>query len=286
MPPTNFVDAHVHLWDPFRVRMPWLDGDATLQRRFDLDDLSAAALGLPLQQVIYVEVDVTPAYGLLEARWAADQAERDQRLAGIVAHAPMEDGGVVRSYLDALKNMGPRIKGVRRLMQSESDPDFPVRPGLLEGLRLLPEYRFSFDICIRHAQLGRTVDMVRACPDTQFVLDHLAKPDIRLHNQDPWREQMAELAELPNVVCKVSGLVTEADHAAWTIADLQPFVLHALAVFGEERVLFGGDWPVVTLAASYRRWVESLDALTAHLSDTARRKLWVDNARRVYRLDR
>jgi L-fuconolactonase len=284
MLPTDIVDAHVHLWDPRRLRMPWLDGDATLQRRFDLDDLSTAAHGLPLQQVVYVEVDVAPAYGLLEARWATDQAERDQRLAGIVAHAPMEDGGVVRAYLDALTDMGPRIKGVRRLMQSESDPDFQVRPGLLEGLRLLPEYGLSFDICILHTQLGRTLDMVRACPDTQFVLDHLAKPEVRLHALDPWREQMAELAELPNVVCKVSGLVTEADHASWTTDDLQPYVMHALAVFGEDRVLFGGDWPVVTLAATYRRWVESLDALTAHLSDTAKHKLWADNARRVYRL--
>jgi L-fuconolactonase len=284
MPLDEIVDAHVHLWDPRRLRMPWLDGDATLQRAFNLDDLSAAARGLPLQQLVYVQVDVTPAYGLLEARWAVDEAARDPRLAGIVAWAPMEDGLVVRSYLEALKSMGPPIKGVRRLMQSESDADFPVRSDLIEGLQLLPEYGFSFDICIRHAQLERTVEMVRRCPDTQFVLDHLAKPDIRQHNLDPWRAQMAELAELPNVVCKLSGLVTEADHAAWSPADLQPYVLHALDIFGQDRVLFGGDWPVVTLAATYGQWVESLDTLTAHLTDAERQKMWADNARRVYRL--
>jgi L-fuconolactonase len=126
--------------------------------------------------------------------------------------------------------------------------------------------------------------MVRACPETFFVLDHLGKPDIQAGQLEPWRDQIAELAELPNVACKVSGLVTEADLRHWTVADLQPYVQHVLTTFGEDRVLFGGDWPVVTMAASYRRWVTSLDELTADLSLTAQKKLWADNARRIYRL--
>jgi L-fuconolactonase len=101
---------------------------------------------------------------------------------------------------------------------------------------------------------------------------------------DPWREEMRELASLPNVICKVSGMVTEADPQHWTPEDLAPYLSHLLDVFGEDRVAFGGDWPVVTLAAPYRRWVETLDALTAHLSPTAKRKLWAENARRFYRL--
>jgi predicted TIM-barrel fold metal-dependent hydrolase len=284
MPASAIVDAHVHLWDPGRFRMPWLDGDATLQRPFELTDLAGAAEGLPLRQVVYVQVDVTPAYGLLEARWAVERAHHDRRLAGIVAWAPMEDGDIVRSYLDSLATLRPYIKGVRRLIQSEPDPDFAVRPDLIAGLRLLPEYGLSFDICIRHSQLVRTIEMVRACPDTQFVLDHVAKPDIRNHVLDPWREQMAQLAELPNVVCKISGMVTEADHAAWNIEQLRPYVSHALDVFGEQRVLFGGDWPVVTQAATYRRWVDTLESLTTDQSPAARDALWASNARRVYRL--
>jgi L-fuconolactonase len=108
---------------------------------------------------------------------------------------------------------------------------------------------------------------------------------VRGHLLDPWRARLAELAELPNVVgCKVSGLVTEADHANWTPADLEPYVTHALRVFGEDRVMFGGDWPVVTLASTYARWVQTLDQLTSELSATGKRKLWADNARRIYRL--
>ena len=275
------VDSHVHLWDPRRFRMPWLDDIDALRRPFGMDTFVQHTRGLPLEQLVYVQVDTTPAYGWLEARWAVEQ---DPPLAGVVAWAPIDDGPIVASYLTALKELGPRIKGVRRLLQSEPDPDLLVAPDLLRGLRLLTEYDLSFDICIRHQQLARAIDMVRACPETQFILDHLGKPDVRAGLLHPWRDQLAELAQLSNVVCKVSGVVTEADHERWTVADLEPYVAHTLQVFGEDRVLFGGDWPVVTLAAEYSRWVATLQQLTSALSPAAKRKLWADNARRVYRL--
>ncbi|HEY3064139.1 MAG TPA: amidohydrolase family protein [Chloroflexota bacterium] len=265
------VDAHVHLWDPRTFRMPWLDGDAVLGHPFGQPEFGQASTGLNVEAIVYVQVDTTPAYGLLEVRWAAQREP-----AAIVGWAPMEDGNVVRTYLDALVQT-PRVRGVRRLIQSESDPDFPMR--LVEGLHILPDYGLSFDICIRHDQLARTVDMVRQCPHTDFILDHMAKPPIKAQQLEPWREQMTELAQLPNVVCKMSGLVTEADHENWTPRDLEPYINHVLHAFGEDRVLFGGDWPVVTLASSYRRWVDTL------ASYSTSPKLWRDNARRVYRLD-
>ncbi len=281
MPDGPVIDSHVHLWDPQRFRMPWLDDNAQLNRALGSNEFSLDSDGLGVEAVVYVQVDVTPAYGLLEARWATEQGAL---VAGIVAWAPIEDGATASSYLDALLTIDPRIKGVRRLIQSETDPEFQIRPDFLEGLRLLPRYGLSFDICIRHDQLARSIQMVRACPETFFVLDHLAKPNVKAGQLEPWRDQITELAELPNVVCKVSGLVNEADRTHWTVADLKPYVLHVLEAFGEDRVLFGGDWPVVTMAASYRRWVTSLDHLTPHLSPNVRRKLWADNARRVYRL--
>jgi L-fuconolactonase len=264
--------------------MPWLDDNALLRQRFELPEYAEHTAGLPVQAMVYLQVDVTPAYGLLEATWAAAQAERDARVVGIVAWAPVEDGLVAASYLDALAKIGTPLKGVRRLIQSETDPDFQIRADFLNGLRLLPKYGLSFDICIRHDQLARTIDMVRACPETAFVLDHLAKPDVKGGSLEPWKSHIAELADFPNVMCKVSGLVTEADHAHWTPAELEPYVSHVLAEFGEDRVLFGGDWPVVTMAASYQRWVSVLDDLTSHLEPGAKRKLWGENARRFYRL--
>lgn len=268
----SIVDAHVHLWDPRTFRMPWLDGDPVLEQPFGPAEYAAATDGLDVEAFVYVQVDATPAYGLLEAQWAAERGP-----AGIVAWAPVEDGPVMRSYLDALVKT-PRVKGVRRLIQSEADPDFPLR--LIDGLKLLPDYGLTFDICIRHQQLARSIDMVRACPDTNFILDHLGKPPIKAQQLDPWRSQITELAELPNVLaCKVSGAVTEADQQHWTARDLEPYISHVLRAFGEDRVMFGGDWPVVLHASSYRRWVDTVADFTRSP------KFWRETARRVYRLD-
>jgi L-fuconolactonase len=284
MPDFPIVDAHVHLWDPRRLRMSWLDGNELLNRPYDLAEFNTHTAGVDIEAFVYLQVDVDAAYGLLEARWVAERAQADPRLQGIVAYAPLEDGDCVRSYLEALLEIDSRIRGIRRIYQAEPDLAFCLRPGFVRGVQLLPEYGLSFDICINHRQLANTVELVRRCPDTSFILDHIAKPNIKDHLLDPWRAEMAALAALPNVICKVSGLVTEADPEDWTADDLEPYLAHVLAVFGEDRVAFGGDWPVCTQAASYRRWVDTLDALTASLTPTAKRKLWSENARRFYRL--
>src|SRR5215471_17363933 len=166
--------------------MPWLDGDSVLERAYGPAEYADATAGLQVDAIVYVQVDVTPAYGLLETQWAAQQ----DRVAAIVAFAPLEDGTIARSYLDALKGIA-KVRGVRRLIQAEAI-DFASR--LVEGVRLLPEYDLSFDICIRHEQLPGTVDMVRLCPETRFILDHLGKPAIKGRQLEPWRSQITELA--------------------------------------------------------------------------------------------
>ena len=285
MPDFPIVDAHVHLWDPELMRIPWLDAVAELNRPFGLAEYRAHTAGVAVAELIYVQVEVAPAYALSEARRAAALAAEEPRLRAIVAYAPLEDGARARSYLDDLVQISPLVRGVRRITQGEADPAFCLRPGFVEGVRLLPAYGLTCDLCIYHHQLGPTVELVRRCPEVTFMLDHIAKPGIRAGAQEPWRAQLAELAALPNVMCKISGVVTEADHAAWTPEQIGPYVAHALAVFGEERVAFGSDWPVVVQAGGYRRWAETLDGLTAHLSPAARRKLWAENARRFYRLE-
>lgn len=278
------IDAHVHLWDPQRFRIPWIDGSALLNQRYLLEEYRAHTAGLPIEAFVYLQVEVAPAYALLEAQFVAELAAEDPRLRGIVAWAPLEDGECARSYLAALTRGAPLVKGVRRIVQGEPDPRFCLQPGFVRGTQLLPEYGLSCDICINHTQLASTIELVRQCPEVQFMLDHIAKPNIRAGLREPWFDQMAELAELPNVICKISGVTTEADQASWTPEQIAPYVRHALAVFGEERVAFGGDWPVVLLAAEYRRWADTLDTLTADLGEGARRKLWAENARRFYRL--
>ena len=284
MPDFPIVDAHVHLWDPDRFRMPWLDGDATLNKPFGLVEYDEHTAGVEVAAIVYLQVEVTPAYALLEAREIADLSARDSRLQAIVPWAPIEDGERARVFLDAMKATSPLIKGVRRITQAEPDPEFCLRPDFVRGVQLLPEYDFTFDLCIHAGQLVPTTELVRRCPETNFILDHIAKPDIAGHVLDPWREELATLAALPNVVCKISGLTTEADHRTWIPADLAPYVAHVLSVFGEDRVVYGSDWPVAVMASSYRQWVDVYDALAADLAPAAKQKLWAENARRFYRL--
>jgi len=285
MPDLPIVDSHLHLWDPTRFRMGWLDGLERLNRPHVLEDFDAATAGLDVEAMVYLQVEVDPAYALLEARWVEELARRDPRIRGIVAWAPLEHGERARAVVEALVRDTPHLKGIRRLIQDEPDPGFCARPEFVRGVQLLPDYGLSFDICIFHHQLPAAIELVRQCPEVSFVLDHIGKPDIRSGQMEPWAERVTTLAGFPNVMCKISGAVTEADHAAWTADDLAPYIRHAMAAFGEDRVMFGGDWPVSTLASPYRRWVETLDALTADVSTEARRKLWNANARRFYRLD-
>jgi L-fuconolactonase len=284
VPNFPIIDAHVHLWNPQQFRMRWLDDQGAINKPFGPADYREHTQGITVEAFVYVEVAVEPAYALLEAQWADQVANEEPRLRGIVAHAPLEYGAQVRHYLAALARIGPRLKGVRRLLQGEPDPNYCLQPEFVRAVQMLPEFGFSFDICIRHHQLAASIELVRQCPETSFILDHIAKPDIAEHVLEPWREHMRELAALPNVICKVSGMVTEADPQHWTAEDLAPYVAHVLEVFGEDRVAFGGDWPVVLRASSHARWVKTLDMLTAHLSPEAKRKLWAENARRFYRL--
>lgn len=285
MPTFPIIDTHVHLWDPTVFRMPWLDDQEILNRPYGPTDYREHTERVTVEAMVYVEVAVEPVYALQEAQWANQIAEtQEPRLRGIVAHAPLEYGEQVRHYLTALQAIGPRIKGVRRLLQGESDVNYCLQPRFVRGAQILPEYGFSFDICIRHPQMAAVVELVRRCPETSFILDHIGKPAIAKGELEPWRTHLRELAALPNVICKVSGMVTEADHQNWTVEDLKPYVVSVLEAFGEDRVAFGGDWPVVLNASRYTRWVAALDTLTADLSDTAKRKLWAENGRAFYRL--
>jgi predicted TIM-barrel fold metal-dependent hydrolase len=281
------IDTHVHLWDSTYLHRPWLEDEPLLNRTYGLEQYLEQTEGLPIEAIVCVETDVLPEERMQEAMWFSDQARKTSLIQGIVAAAPVgvEDRTVLRSFLERLVAIDRRVKGVRRLIQGETMPGFCLQPNFVHDVRMLSEFDLSFDLCIRHWQFTDVIELVRLCPGTRFVFDHIGKPDIRRQLLDPWREHIQELATFPNVDCKISGMVTEADHEHWTAEELTPYVMHVLTAFGEDRVMFGGDWPVMLLASSYHRWAETVDMLTSHMSASALRKFWSENARRIYRLD-
>ena len=278
------IDAHVHLWNPQVFPMPWLTEVPAINYPFGLAEYDAQTGKQPISGMVYVEVDVAPQFALLEAEHVVELAAQDSRLLGIVATAPVHYGKQVRVYLDALRKLGPLIKGVRRNVQGERDLRFCLQPTFIQGVQLLAEYGYSFDICIRHEQLPAVTELVQRCPSVMFILDHCGKPNIREHMLDPWRTDLARLAALPNVWCKLSGLLTESDLQQWQISDLVPYVTHVLEVFGAQRILYGGDWPVVLQAGSYTQWVETVTQLIAHLPEAAQHAILAENAQHFYRL--
>lgn len=282
MPPFPIVDAHVHLYDPGRLRYGWMDQVPALRRPHGPAELDAALGPVVLDAFVFVEVAVDPGLHLAEAAWVGELAGREPRLGAIVAHAPVEQGARVAADLERLAATG-RLRGIRRLIQDERDGGICLEPGFVEGVRTVGRHGLVFELCVRHWQLVFAVELVRRCPDVTFVLDHLGKPGIRLGLLEPWRSQIRMLAELPNVVAKLSGVITEADHATWTPADLEPWLVPVLEDFGPERVMFGSDWPVSTLTHDYPRWVEVVDGLVAQAGEAARRAVLARTARRVYR---
>jgi L-fuconolactonase len=152
-------------------------------------------------------------------------------------------------------------------------------------VRLLGAHGLSFDICVRPGELTDAAKLIDACPGTRFILDHCGNGDVRAKDLGQWKKDMADVAKRKSVVCKVSGIVVNATPEKWTASDLEPIITHTLAVFGLERVMFGGDWPVCTKAATYRQWVESLKKIVSGRSVDEQRQLFHDNAVRIYGLE-
>jgi len=200
-----------------------------------------------------------------------------------VAHASLERGDEARAELEFLASRY-LVKGVRRNVQSEPDPEFCLGPEFLAGVRLLAEFGFTFDLCLRHEQLPVAAELARRVPEVTFVLDHLGKPDVPNKMFQPWANGLKALAVLPNVVAKVSGLTTEADWSAWRPADLTPYLNHALQSFGTRRLMFGSDWPVMTLATDYQRWIETVRTQVPLSKEEDWEQLFHTNAERIYRV--
>lgn len=283
MPEFPIVDAHVHLADPKRFGYAWTANAPSLNRTVLPAEFFKAAAPVKIEKFVFVEVDVDLPQHVAEAEWIDGLALSEPKLAGMVAALPLEQGKAVAGDLEKIARL-KAARGIRRLIQNQADPDFCIQPKFIEGLKLLPQHDLVFDICIFHHHLPNAIKMVRQCPEVRFVLDHIAKPAIKAGISDPWRQHMKELASLPNVTCKISGVSTEADHKNWTREQLKPYIAHAIDSFGFERCMFGGDWHVLELAGTYPQWIEVVDWVVEGASAEEKRKLYRDTAIRTYRL--
>jgi L-fuconolactonase len=290
------IDTHQHLWDLKRFRLPWLEGEPKLRRSFVTSDYLAATKGLNVVRAVYMEVDVAPDQQRAEAQHVIGLCESDDHptVAAVISGRP--DSEQFADYIQAYRE-SPYIKGVRQVLHAPSAKrGLCLRPTFVESVRLLGRLGMRFDLCMRPGELADGLKLAELCPDTQFVLDHCGNGDPkffatggddaseRASQRDQWRRDIGRLAARKNVVCKISGIVVRATPNHWTADDLAPLVNHCLDEFGPDRVLFGGDWPVCTLTATYGQWVHALKQIVADRNIEQRRKLFHDNAVAFYGL--
>lgn len=287
MTATPIVDAHHHMWDLKIRAQEWLRAPELkpIWRDFPFDELEPEARAMDVEKTILVQV--------------APSTDETREFLAFAACTPLI-GGVVgwtdllaedpAGQLEALRAApgGHMLRGIRHLVQDEPDPDWLTRIDVQRGLRAIADAGLPYDLLVRPPQAAAALEVVRAIPELTFVLDHLGKPPIsdttRSHPDPAWATWLRNLAAEPNVVCKLSGLVTEADWNTWTVADLKPYTDTAIEAFGPDRLMFGSDWPVCLLAGTYPEVLEAAKTLTDDLTPDDRAALFATTATRIYKL--
>lgn len=277
----SVIDAHQHLWNLDRVSYPWLTAEAgALYRSFTEQEVEPQMAAAGIDRTVLVQ----SADSYEDTDFMIEVANRWPRVAGIVGWVPLREPAEAATALGRYQ-VDRRFVGVRHLIHTEPDPDWLLDDAVQDGLALLAEQGLTFDVvAVSSRHLEHVSTIAERHPHLRLVIDHLAKPPIAERGWQPWSTLMGRAAAHPNVFAKISGLNTAADPQSWTARDLQPYIDHALEVFGAERLMFGGDWPVTTLAGDYAKvWQETNIAL-ASLDDAARLRILGGTAIDFYRL--
>lgn len=277
------IDAHQHFWDPARANYPWMDAPelTPIRRAFGPADLA------PLLTANGIDASI-----VVQCRSSLEETEDFLRIAqatpsviGVVGWADLTDGAISET-LDRLRDLpgGDKLVGIRHQVHDEADPDWLLREDVQRGLAAVFAHDLAYDFLVRSRELPAAIATAQAFPQARFVLDHAAKPPIAEGGSDEWADRIAALAACGNVWCKISGLATEAVWSDWDAERLFPFVAHAASCFGEDRLIFGSDWPVCLLAGSYGEIKSALEACLAELGPQLRGKAFGVNAMWAYRL--
>ncbi|HEX3663151.1 MAG TPA: amidohydrolase family protein [Acidobacteriaceae bacterium] len=273
------IDAHHHLWRYNPRDYAWMSAEMiSLRRDFLVPDLEKVAQESGVTGTLAVQARQT----LEETEWLLELAARHPLLLGVVGWVPLVAPDIL-GQLDRLA-ANSKLKAVRHVLHDEPDDAYMLREDFNRGVSLLHARGLVYDVLIFERHLPQTLTFVDRHPRQVFVVDHIAKPRIREGILSPWKENLVELGRRENVYCKLSGMVTEAAWHQWSLAQLRPYFDAALTAFGPDRLMFGSDWPVLTVAGSYRQWVETFLALIAELSTDEQEQICAATARRAYRL--
>lgn len=273
------IDSHHHFWNYSPREYGWINESmAVLRRDFGPADLKAALTLAGVDLAVSVQARQTAE----ETEFLLAHAEKEPFLAGVVGWAPLA-GPNAEATLDRWKSR-KKLKGLRHVVQDEPDDNFILGAAFNRGIRLLKNYNWTYDILIFERHLPQAIKFVDQHPNQVFILDHIAKPKIKAGEREPWAANIRELAKRPNVYCKISGMVTEADWNRWTPESLRPYIDTVLEAFTPRRLMFGSDWPVMLLACPYAHWFEIVSTAIAPLSESERDRILGLTAIEAYKL--
>ena len=273
------TDSHQHFWQVGRFDYPWMTIDlGVLYRDYLPDELEPILARNGVEKTVLVQASNSVA----ESRWLLNLADQYSFIAGVVGWVDLMSPDVDAQLRELTAH--PKFKGVRHLVESEPQDDWLIQPAVLSGLKQLSTYGVSYDLLVHTRHLKHVPRVAESCPELALVIDHLAKPPIAKNEIDEWSQGFKPLASYPNIHCKLSGLVTEANWTSWQTDDLRPYVEFALESFGPERLMFGSDYPVCLLASTYDRVLGSFQEILSNLGDDEREKIFSRNAARFYRV--
>lgn len=274
------VDSHQHFWQVGRFAYPWLTKDlGVLYRDYLPSDIEPVLKRNSVARTVVVQASNS----IDESRWLLELANDHSYIAGVVGWVDLMQPQVDAQLEELTRNS--KFKGIRHLVESEGADDWLIQPPVVDGLRRLSAHKLTFDLLVHTRHLRYLPQLIESCPELNFVIDHLAKPPIATREIDEWFLAFQPVAKYANVSCKLSGLVTEATHASWKLEDIRPYVDRALEIFGPARLMFGSDYPVCLLAASYDRVLELCHDLLSGLSAEDLDKILGDNATAFYKLN-
>jgi L-fuconolactonase len=271
------IDAHQHFWSYSEAEYPWIGKGTPLQRDWLPGDLEAVAKPVGINGSVVVQARET----IEESRWLLKLADESPFIKGVVGWVDLRSEKVAEDLASLSKNK--KFVGVRHVVQSQA-ADFMLQPEFLRGIGELHAFDFSYDLLLFPKHVPSAIKVAEKFPHQRFVLDHIAKPIIRAGMMEPWKKDITELAKNKNVFCKISGMVTEAKMPGWKAADFRPYLGAVLAAFGEDRVMFGSDWPVCLLAGNYAEVHGLVADYFNQFAEATRQKFFGETAAKFYRL--